>query len=84
MRLGSVGFFFFKTFCLEKISMTCTHGCLQEAHVHISEAITRIQNYQYRIGSHWLPMATNNLLIDYKYTIIALTNFLPIMIGTNW
>ena len=36
------------------------------------------------IGCQWLPMATNNLLIDYKYTIIALTNFLPIMIGTNW
>ena len=29
-------------------------------------------------------MATNNLLTDYQCTIIALTKFLPIMIGTNW
>ena len=36
------------------------------------------------IGWQWLPMATNNLLIDYQCTIIALTKFLPIMIGTNW
>ena len=36
------------------------------------------------IVCQWLPMATNNLLIDYQCTIIALTKFLPIMIGTNW
>ena len=33
---------------------------------------------------HWLPMATNNLIIDDQCIIIALTKFLPIMIGTNW
>ena len=36
------------------------------------------------IGCQWLPVATNNLLIDYQCTIIALTKFLRIMIGTNW
>ena len=33
---------------------------------------------------HWLPMATTNLLIDYQCTIMGLTKYLPIMIGTNW
>ena len=36
------------------------------------------------IGYQWLLMITNNLLIDYQCTIIALTRFLPIMIGINW
>ena len=37
------------------------------------------------IGCQWLPIAINNLLIDYQCTIMALTKFLPIMmIGKNW
>ena len=37
------------------------------------------------IGCQWLPMATNNLPIDYQCTMMALTKFLPIMmIGKNW
>ena len=35
------------------------------------------------IGCQWLPMATNNLLIDYQCTIMALTKVLPIMIETG-
>ena len=38
------------------------------------------------IGRHWLPMATNNLPIDHKCTmmfLMFLTKLLPIMIGTN-
>ena len=39
------------------------------------------------IGCQWLPMATNNLLIDYQYTIIPLTKFLTkswlVQIGKN-
>ena len=30
---------------------------------------THMYNYQYRIGRHWLPLATNNLPIDYQCTI---------------
>ena len=36
------------------------------------------------IGCQWLQMATNNLLIHYQCTIMALVKFLPIMIRRNW
>ena len=62
-----------------------------------SEFMTFLENYKLRmipeckitnrrlvgIGCQWLPMATNKLLIDYQCTLIALTKFLPLMIGAN-
>ena len=36
------------------------------------------------IACQWLPVSTNNLPIDNYCTIMFLTKFLPIIIGTNW
>ena len=36
------------------------------------------------IACQWLPVSTNNLPIDNYCTIMFLTKFLPVIIGTNW